>query len=50
VRYNPSEGHDLYIVWNEGYVTDRFSSNPVRPLSDRRQLLIKYSKTFTLGT
>lgn len=50
VRYNPSEGHDLYLVWNEGLVTDRFSSDPVRPFSDGRQLLIKYSKTFTLGT
>lgn len=50
LRFNPREGDDLYIVWNEGLVTDRLGFDPVRPLSDRRQLLIKYSKTFTLGT
>ncbi len=49
LRYNPKEGTDLYLVWNEGLVTDRFSFNPVRPLSDRRTLLLKYSPTLTLG-
>jgi hypothetical protein len=49
LRYNPREGTDLYLVWNEGLVTDRFSFNPVRPLSDRRSLLMKYSQTLTLG-
>ena len=49
LRYNPKEGTDLYLVWNEGLVTDRFSFDPVRPLSDRRTLLLKYSQTLTLG-
>ncbi len=49
LRYNPREGTDLYVVWNEGLVTDRFSFSPVRPLSDRRTLLVKYSQTLTLG-
>ena len=49
LRYNPREGTDLYVVWNEGLVTDRFSFDPVRPLSDRRTLLVKYSQTLTLG-
>ena len=49
VRYNPGEGNDLYLVWNEGLVTDRLSFDPVRPLSDRRSLAVKYSRTFTLG-
>ena len=49
LRYNPREGTDLYVVWTEGLVTDRFSFDPVRPLSDRRTLLVKYSQTLTLG-
>ncbi len=46
-RYNPSEGHDLYIVWNEGVLTRRHRLDPVPPLSERRTLLIKYSRPFT---
>ena len=49
VRWNPREGTDLYVVWNEGLVTDRHSFDPVRPFSDRRTLLVKFSRTFTLG-
>jgi hypothetical protein len=49
LRYNPREGTDLYLVWNEGLVTDRFSFDPVRPQSDRRTILLKYSHTLTLG-
>ena len=49
LRYNPREGTDLYVVWNEGLVIDRFSFSPIRPLSDRRTLLVKYSQTLTLG-
>jgi hypothetical protein len=48
-RYNPSEGNDLYIVWNEGLVTDRNSFDPVRPFSDERTILLKYSRTFQFG-
>jgi len=48
-RYNPSEGNDLYIVWNEGLVTDRNSFDPARPLSDERTILLKYSRTFQFG-
>jgi len=49
LRYNPREGTDLYLVWNEGLVTDRFSFDPVRPQSDLRTILLKYSHTLTLG-
>jgi hypothetical protein len=49
LRYNPREGNDLYVVWNEVLVTDRTSFTPVRPLSQERTLLIKYSHTFQLG-
>ncbi len=49
VRYNPREGNDLYIVWNEGLVTDRNSFSPVRPFSTARTILVKYSHTLQLG-
>lgn len=46
LRYNPREGNDLYIVYNEGLNTDRYSYTPVRPLSSNRTILIKYTYTF----
>lgn len=49
LRYNPREGNDLYIVWNEALVTDRTSFEPVRPFSMERTLVVKYSHTFQLG-
>ena len=48
-RYNPTEGTDLYLVWNESLNSDRFSLSPRPPLSQERTLLVKYSRTFTLG-
>ncbi len=48
-RFNPREGTDLYIVWNESLNSDRFSLDPVPPLTQERALLIKYSHTLTLG-
>ena len=47
-RYNPTEGTDLYIVWNESLNSDRYALAPVRPLSQARRLLVKYARTFTL--
>jgi hypothetical protein len=49
LRYNPREGNDLYVVWNEALVTDRMSFDPVRPLSTERTIVVKYSHTFQLG-
>ncbi|MEX0945670.1 MAG: DUF5916 domain-containing protein [Balneolaceae bacterium] len=46
LRYNPKEGNDLYIVYNEGMNTDRYSYTPVRPLSATRTILVKYTYTF----
>jgi hypothetical protein len=46
-RYNPSEGTDLYVVWNESLNTDRFALTPSPPLSQRRTLLVKYARTFS---
>jgi hypothetical protein len=45
VRYNPSEGHDLYLVWNEQLISDRLAHHPVPPRSENRALIIKYSRT-----
>jgi hypothetical protein len=49
VRYTPREGNDLYVVYNEGLNTDRFAFDPVRPFTDTRTLLIKYTHSFDLG-
>jgi len=48
-RYNPREGTDLYVVWNESLNSDRFSRSPVPPLTQERALLVKYSHSLTLG-
>ena len=47
-RYNPSEGTDLYLVWNQALNSDRFALTPRPPLSQSRTLLVKYARTFTL--
>ncbi len=48
LRYNPSEGHDLYVVYNHGLNTDRFRVDPVLPRTSAQTLLLKYSRTFAL--
>jgi hypothetical protein len=48
-RLNPREGTDLYLVFNEGLVTDRFGFQPERPLTDSRTVMIKYIRTLDLG-
>jgi len=47
-RYNPREGNDFYIVFNEGRNTYRDIENPRLPLFNNRSLLLKYTYTFTL--
>ncbi len=47
-RFNPREGDDLFIVWNEGVNTNRTAHSPRPPLSSERTLLVKYSRTFSL--
>ncbi|MBD3616894.1 MAG: carbohydrate binding family 9 domain-containing protein [Gracilimonas sp.] len=46
IRYNPSEGNDLYIVFNETFNTNRSRMNPVLPITDNRTILLKYTYTF----
>ena len=48
LRYNVSEGTDLWIVYNEGLDTERETFTEQRtPLSLSRALIVKYSHTFT---
>jgi hypothetical protein len=50
LRYNFSEGTDLWIVYNEGLLTDRTGEpgSPRPPLSAGRGLIVKYTHTFGL--
>jgi hypothetical protein len=48
VRYNPSEGHDLFLVFDEGLNLRRDGALPRLPLSDRRSVMVKYSHTLRL--
>lgn len=48
LRYNFSEGTDLWIVYNEGLDSDRTGPEQLRtPLSLSRSLIVKYSHTFS---
>jgi hypothetical protein len=48
LRFNPREGNDFYIVYNENFNTDRSRESPVLPFSSSRAILLKYSYTFNL--
>ncbi len=43
LRYNPREGTDFYLVYNEGLHTDRYRAFPTLPVSTGRNILLKYS-------
>ncbi|MGH7588540.1 MAG: hypothetical protein ACRELU_08105, partial [Gemmatimonadota bacterium] len=45
-RYNLSEGHDLWVVWNHQLNTDRDRFDPRLPLSGDRSMVAKYTYTF----
>jgi hypothetical protein len=47
-RYNPREGNDFYIVYNDGRSTYRDIESPRLPLFNNRSVLLKYTYTFTL--
>jgi len=47
-RYNPSEGHDLWIVWDETQNTDLTRITPALPNTYGRTILLKYTYTFKL--
>ncbi len=46
LRYNPREGTDLYLVYNDNLNSDRQREEPALPLSSTRAVLLKYSITF----
>jgi hypothetical protein len=48
-RYNPQEGHDLYIVYDEGLNTYRDREIPELPRTSARTIILKYSYTFIIG-
>ena len=45
-RYNPREGNDFYIVYNEGLNTNIYRESPSLPRSETRVLMLKYTYTF----
>ena len=52
-RYHFREGVDLWVVYNEGYYTDRVNGrannrDPMLPFSSGRALMVKYSHTLAL--
>jgi len=46
LRYNPREGVDLYLVYNDFINTRRQDSEPPLPFSLQRTLLVKFTYTF----
>ena len=48
IRYNPREGNDFYIVYNEGLNTDLYRETPTLPRSESRTIMLKYTYTFSL--
>ncbi len=47
-RYNPREGNDLYLVFNEGRNTDLNREVPALSPVSNRNIMIKYTYTFRL--
>lgn len=48
IRFNPREGNDLYIVYNEALNTDRYREIPALPYSSSRAIMLKYTYTFNV--
>ena len=46
LRYNPKDGNDLYLVYNENLEYGNENDMPPPPLSQNRTILIKYTHTF----
>jgi len=47
-RYNPKEGNDLYLVYNDVLNSSRDEYSPPLPVSSQRTFLIKYTHTFRI--
>ena len=48
LRYNPKEGNDFYIVFNEGRNTSLTREVPNLPVYNARAVMVKYTYTFSL--
>jgi len=48
LRYNPKEGNDFYIVFNEGRNTSLTREVPNLAVYSSRAVMVKYSYTFNL--
>jgi len=48
IRYNPKEGNDLYIVFNDLLNSNRQREFPHLPKSNSRVVVVKYTYTFVL--
>ncbi|MFN8240415.1 MAG: DUF5916 domain-containing protein [Bacteroidales bacterium] len=48
LRYNPKEGNDFYLVYNEGRNTELTRETPRLPHFTGRSLMVKYTYTFSL--
>jgi len=48
LRYNPREGNDFYIVYNEGVNTMLERQIPYMPRMSSRTIMLKYTYTFNL--
>lgn len=46
LRYNPREGTDLYLVYNEGLNTNRYRESPTLPFTSSRTVMLKFTYTF----
>lgn len=46
LRYNFGEGNDVWLVYNEGFNTDRYRTTPALPTTDARTILLKLTYTF----
>lgn len=49
LRFNPSEGNDLYFMFNEGRNTSLTRQEPYLPLYNTRSVMVKYTYTFNLS-
>jgi hypothetical protein len=48
IRYNPREGNDFYIMFNEGRNTSLNREAPRLPVYSNRSVMMKYTYTFSL--
>ena len=48
IRYNPKEGNDLYLVFDENRNTDLLRELPNLPVYNSRAVMVKYTYTFNL--